>query len=222
MLETLIGLFNIENNGIAAVIMMGVILFIGLFALAFFLERFYYLFVKSNVDKERFLSHVKRAILAGDLNAAVNYCNDRSAPLNNVVRAGLTSVMNQGSDDEIQTSMDVAALREIPKVEKRTPFLALFGNIATLMGLLTTITGLISSFKAIADVDPVEKVSILSKGISIAMNGTAFGLCIAIPSLLGFAFLTARTQKIIDDLHEGSVSTLNLVIQNKDKFKKSV
>ena len=199
-------------------IWMYFVLAIGIMSLSIFLERFYVLYFSANVDKERFISQIQRAILAGDLNSAVNYCNDRSSPLNEIVKAGLVSVMNKAKDGEIQTSMDVAALREVPKVERRTPFLALFGNVSTLIGLLSTIVGLIHSFKAVASVDPAQKAGLLARGISEAMNGTAFGLVVAIPSLLAYALLSSKTQKILDDIHEVSVSTLNLIIQNRDKF----
>jgi biopolymer transport protein ExbB/TolQ len=194
------------------------ILIIGVFSLVIFVERLYVLYFKASVDKERFLANVQRAIVAGDLNSAVNYCNDRNAPLNNIVKAGLISVMNKGSNEDIQTSMDVAALREVPVIERRTPFLSLFGNIATLVGLLATIVGLIISFKAVAGVDPAAKAGILSFGVAQAMNGTMLGLVVAIPSLLGYALLAAKTQKILDHIQEVSVSTLNLIIQNRDKF----
>lgn len=221
LFEMINNIFDAEKMGsVFGVVMMGVILALAIASLVFFIERFIFLFMKSNLDKDRFLSHVKRAVLSGDLNSAVNYCNDRSAPLNNVVKAGLTAVMNKGTDDDVQTSMDVAALREIPKVERRTPFLALFANVATLMGLLTTIVGLIGGFDAMRAVDVTDKAAALAGSIAVAMNGTAFGLIVAIPSLLGFAFLNAKTQRILDDLHEGSVSLLNMIIQNRDKFNK--
>jgi len=199
-------------------IWMYLITLIAVMSASVFFERFYALFMKYNIDKDKFIGNVQRSIIAGDLNSAVNHCNDRSTPLNNIVKAGLIAVMNQGDESEIQTSMDVAALREIPKIEKRTPFLSLFGNVATLLGLLSTIVGLILAFKAVSSVDPAQKAALLARGISEAMNGTAFGLIVAIPSLLLGAFLTARTQSLLDDIHEVSVSTLNLILQNRDKF----
>lgn len=197
---------------------MWILLGVGIFALSIALERFFVLYFGASVDKDKFVAQVHRSILAGDLNAAVNYCNGRSTPLTNIVKAGLVSVMNKGRDEEVQTAMDVAALREIPSVERRTPFLALLGNIATLIGLLSTIVGLIYSFQSLAKTDPSKKAALLSQGISEAMNGTAFGLIVAIPTLLISALLTAKTQKILDDIHEVSVATLNLILQNRDKF----
>lgn len=194
------------------------ILILGGVAFAIFIERCIVLYFRASVDKDRFMSQIQRAILAGDLNSAVNYCNDRGSPLNNIVKAGLVSVMNHGKEEEIQTSMDVSALREIPIIERRTPFLALFGNIATLLGLLATIVGLIRSFKAVGGADPAQKAALLAQGISEAMFGTAFGLAVAIPALMGYALLSAKTQNLLDDIHEASVATLNLILQNRDKF----
>ncbi len=199
-------------------IWMYFILVLGIASLGIFLERLVVLYFRASVDKDKFMSHVQRAILAGDLNAAVNYCNDRGSPMNNIVKAGLVAVMNRGKEDEVQTAMDVAALREVPTIERRTPFLALFGNVATLLGLLATIVGLITSFRAVAGVDPAQKAALLSRGISEAMHGTAFGLVVAIPTLLAYALLAAKTQNLLDDIHEVSVGTLNLILQNRDKF----
>ncbi len=199
-------------------IWMYFILAIGIMAVVVILDRLYNLFINFNVDKEKFVNNVERAILAGDLNSAINYCNDRKSPLNNIVKAGVISVMNRGNDAEVQTAMDVAALREIPKIEKRTPYIPLLANIATLVGLLTTIAGLITSFKGVAGVDPAQKATLLASGVSEAMFGTAFGLVVAIPTLLVGAFISSKTQQILDDIHEISVATLNLILQNRAKF----
>ena len=197
---------------------MWLILSIGILALTITIERFIVLFLKASVDKDRFVAQVHSAILAGDLNSAVNFCNKRNAPMSNIIKAGIIAVMNRGKEQEVQTAMDVAALREIPKIERRTPYLALFGNIATLLGLLATIVGLILAFQSVAGTDPAKKQALLAQGISEAMNGTAFGLVVAIPTLLVSAFFTSRTQRLLDDVHEVSVSTLNLILQNRDKF----
>ena len=197
---------------------MWIILAVGIFSVSIAFERFLYLYFSASIDKDSFLSQLKKTILAGDLNSAVNFCNGRKSPMSNIVKAGIVSVMNKGKDEEVQSSMDVAALREVPVIERRTPFLALLGNIATLVGLLSTIVGLIYSFQAVANVEADKKAALLSRGISEAMNGTAFGLIVAIPTLLLSALLTAKTQRILDDIHEASVSVLNLILQNRDKF----
>jgi biopolymer transport protein ExbB len=199
---------------------MHAISIVGIVALAITLERLIVLFFKVSIEKEKFMANVQRAILAGDLNSAVNYCNDRSGPLNAIVKAGIISAMNKGSNEEVQTSMDVAALREIPYLEKRLAWLPLLANVATLTGLLSTIKGLIDAFGALVSVDPAQKALYLAQAIAIAMNGTYFGLLVAIPALLASAVLSSKTQNLLDDIHELSVSTLNLIIQNREKFTK--
>ena len=99
----------------------------------------------------------------------------------------------------------------VPRLEKRTHYIATFANVITLVGLLGTISGLIKAFTAVAQVNPAEKAEMLSASISIAMNNTAFALMVAIPFLLIHAFLQARTQEIVDSLEAAKISFLNLV-----------
>jgi biopolymer transport protein ExbB/TolQ len=134
-------------------------------------------------------------------------------PLTKIIAAGLMKA--GGSEHDIQQAMDEEALRELPKVEKRTGYLAMLGNLATLAGLLGTITGLIKSFGAVAGVDPSMKATMLSKGISEAMNCTAFGLGTGIFGLAMFAVLNGRTQGILDGINQGTVEALNLVVAGR-------
>jgi len=107
--------------------------------------------------------------------------------------------------------MEESMMEIIPQLEKRTPYVALFSNIATLLGLLGTIMGLIEAFTAVANADPAEKADLLSASISVAMNTTAFGLMVAIPLLIVHANLSSRTTEIVDSLEMASVKTLNLI-----------
>jgi len=104
-------------------------------------------------------------------------------------------------------------------VEKRTGYLAMLGNVATLVGLLGTIIGLIDSFSGVAGVDASTKATLLAKGISEAMTCTAFGLLTAVPALLAFAMLNGWTQRILDDINEVSVKVVNLVIGHRNAMK---
>jgi biopolymer transport protein ExbB/TolQ len=122
------------------------------------------------------------------------------------------------TDAEVQAAMDEASLREIPKIEQRTSYLATLANVAMLAGLLGTIVGLIQCFAAVAVGDPSEKATMLAKGISEAMNCTAFGLLTAIPALVFYSVLQGKTQHLMDDINESSVSVLNLIVTNRDKL----
>ncbi len=188
------------------------------FALAIMLDRVWMLYFKASIDKEVFLRGLKKHIYSGDLDKAISYCaGQKRTPLVSVIKSGLISVPK--GEEDVQAAMDEATLRESPKIEQRTGYLAMIGNVATLLGLLGTITGLIKCFGAVANANPADKAAILSQGISEAMNCTAFGLGVAIPSLVIFSVLQGRTQGMVDDINESAVGVLNLIVANKEKMR---
>jgi biopolymer transport protein ExbB len=195
---------------------MWIILFWLVCAIAVIAERAVYLFGAS-INKEVFLATMQKCILAGDVAKAVKMASAANAPLARIVQAGLVKVNRP--DEEVQAAMDEAALKEMPKINKRTSFLALFANLAMLSGLFGTIVGLIKAFGAVGgeSVDPSQKARILAEGISEAMNCTAFGLISAITALSGFAIMQGKTQSLEDDINEASVTVLNLVVANRQK-----
>lgn len=171
------------------------------------------------IDKDDFNEKLFGLILRGDLRQAITFCDSRNAPLSNTLKAGLVQVLNKRPDEEVQVAMDGAALKETPRIEGWTGFLAVLGNVATLTGLLGTIIGMIKSFKGVAAADPGSKATMLSEGISEAMNCTAFGLTIAIIALVFFAWYQNRISKITNELAESSMNLMNLVVANRDKIK---
>ena len=168
---------------------------------------------KCKVDADRLISLIRSQIVSGNIRGAITTCQATPVPLTKIIAAGLNKA--GGSEHDIQQAMDEEALRELPKVEKRTGYLAMLGNLATLAGLLGTITGLIKSFGAVAGVDPSMKATMLSKGISEAMNCTAFGLGTGIFGLSAFAVLNGKTQSILDGVNQGTVEALNLVVAGR-------
>jgi len=175
-------------------------------------ERAMYL-AKCKIDADKLMSLLKSQIVSGNIRGAITTCQATPTPLTKIIAAGLSKA--GGSEHEIQQAMDEEALRELPKVEKHTGYLAMLGNLATLAGLLGTITGLIKSFASVAGVDPSMKATMLSKGISEAMNCTAFGLGTGILGLASFAVLNGKTQHILDGINQGSVEALNLVVAGR-------
>lgn len=191
------------------------ILFWQILAIGIIVERAIYLY-KSSINRDVFLATMQKCILAGDVGRAIKMCSAANAPLARIVKAGLMKVNRP--DAEVQAAMDEAALIELPKIEHRTPLLALFANLAMLSGLLGTVTGLIMAFGAVANADASSKATMLAKGISEAMNCTAFGLMAAIMALVGFAALNNKTQGLLDDINAATVQVVNLVVNNRSKI----
>jgi len=188
------------------------ILFILAITISIVVERAVYL-RKAVIDKDKLVSLLRQQIAQGNIQGAIKVCSGNSTPMTRIVQAGLMRANR--SDEEIASAMDEASLRELPMIEKRTGYLAMLGNLATLAGLLGTIAGLIKSFAGVAGVDPSQKATLLSKGISEAMNCTAFGLFAGIVGLATFAWLNGKTQNILDDVAEVRKNVTNLLASAK-------
>ena len=188
------------------------ILFLAILTIYLTVDRFMYL-SKSKVDVDKLMSLLKSQIVSGNIQGAVSTCSASPSPVTKIIAAGLRRA--GGSEHDVQQAMDEEALRELPRIEKRTGYLAMLGNLATLAGLLGTITGLIKSFAGVAGVDPSMKATMLSKGISEAMNCTAFGLGTGILGLAAYAVLNGQTQAILDGINQATVETLNLVVAGR-------
>lgn len=154
---------------------------------------------------------VTPALQAGNYQAALKECEGEDTAVGNVLQAGLERLQTSSERNDVEMSMEETLMESIPKLEKRTHYLATLANVATLMGLLGTIIGLIQAFTAIANVNPSEKADLLSASISVAMNTTAFGLMVAIPLLLLHAILQTKTTTLVDSLEMVVVKFLNAV-----------
>lgn len=195
------------------------IAFVGVLTIILIVERFFSL-RNLTVDKIDFNQNLFGMVVRGDIRQAITYCDSKATPLTNTLKAGLVQALNRRPDEEVQVAMDSVVLRETPRLEGWTGFLAVFGNIATLIGLLGTIIGLITSFRAVGEnPDPATKAQLLSKGISEALNCTAFGLIVAILAILFYGYFQVRVSRAINDLVESSMSLMNIVVANRDKMK---
>lgn len=198
-----------------------VMVIIAIFAVAtvfLVIERFIK-FREISVDKKEFTDQIYRMVVAGDLRGAISFCDARPSPLTNTVKAGLIQAMNKRPDEEIQVAMDAAVMREMPKVEGSTSFLAVFGNVAVLAGLFGTIIGMIGSFRAVTEADNATKAKLLSEGISHALNCTAFGLLVAIVAIIAYGVYQHIIQRKENEIVETSMTLLNLVVANRDKVR---
>jgi len=185
-------------------------------SISFVIERYIRLFTQYNIDGASFMFEVQKYVLANDLDGAIRICNGASkAALPKIIKAGLQRASRD--EQQIQNAIDAASLEVIPKIERRLPYLALIANIATLLGLLGTISGLIKAFAAVALADPAQRQNILANGISEAMNATAMGLITAIFAMVMHSILATRAQKIIEEIDEFGVKLIDLLTARKYK-----
>ncbi len=194
------------------------ILIIGLLVVLLIAERLASL-QRLTIDKNSLNENLFSMILRGDIKQAIAFCDSRPTPLTNTLKAGLVQVLNRRPDEEVQVAMDAAVLRETPRLEGWTSFLAVFGNLGVLIGLLGTILGLIVAFGGVAEADAATKAAMLSQGIAHALNCTAFGLSVAITAIVAYGFFQVRIGRAINDMLESSMSMMNLVVANRDKIK---
>jgi biopolymer transport protein ExbB len=173
-------------------------------------ERWYHL--SSIKNKSRNMWGQLHPVLAeGEFDKAREMVEKDDAALSKMLSMGL-SVHGAGRRrQDMEIAMEESMMEILPDLEQRTPYVALFANIATLLGLLGTIMGLISAFTAVANANPAEKANLLSASISVAMNTTAFGLIAAIPMLIIHATLTTTTAQIVDSLEMASVKAMNII-----------
>ena len=186
------------------------ILIVFAFGGAICVERYMKLAGVGKVNKKVW-DEVQPLLNEGNFDAARSSIADNESAIANLLSMGLERQGSVRRRDDIEIAMEESMMEIIPSLEKRTPYIALFANICTLLGLLGTIMGLIEAFTAVANADPAEKADLLSASISVAMNTTAFGLMAAIPLLISHAMLTSKTGEIIDSLEMASVKTLNLI-----------
>jgi biopolymer transport protein ExbB/TolQ len=180
--------------------------------LAVALERWVYLAATTASNKSLW-NKVTPFLKAGNFAGAMQVTSKSKAAIAQIMTYGLNRIRSARRREDIEQAMEESLMEVMPRLEKRTHYLATFANIATLLGLLGTIIGLISAFTAVSNANPAEKADLLSASISVAMNTTAFGLIVAIPLLLMHMLLQAKTTEIIDSLEMASVKFLNSITE---------
>ena len=164
--------------------------------------------MRSSLAAYRFMGQLVQQLQAGNTSEAIQLCTSTNKPLTRIIASGL--VNSHLGEHRLLVMMDETAYGELPEIEKRTGYLALLGNVATLSGLLGTITGLIKSFAGVAGEDTADKATMLAAGISEAMNCTAFGLLTGIMALFAFSLLNGATQGILDEINHLSLRAFRM------------
>jgi biopolymer transport protein ExbB/TolQ len=186
---------------------IAIVLGIG-FAIA--LERYFYLMNQLRINRRDF-DRILPLLKQRRQRELADVTKKSSSAMARIIADGVNRRSSSRRRSDIEYAMEEGLLEILPNIERRTPYLATFANIATLLGLLGTIIGLIAAFTAVANADPAEKATLLSQSISIAMNTTAFGLMVAIPLLLLHSVLQSKTSSIVESLEIAVVKFLNLM-----------
>ncbi len=207
-------------------IFMWVILALQIASITIIIERFIALYLKNNDNSEALIQNLSLDIRSGDIQKAYKKASQLATqhPAGRLAETALGASLNFSGREEITTRLQEALYQETTLIEKRTGFLSVFANVATLMGLLGTIAGLIAAFVSIGNMNGAEKATLLSNGIALAMNTTAYGLIVAIPSMIMYAVLQNRTTQLTEDLNKASMKILiQLGFQNEisGHFKKA-
>jgi biopolymer transport protein ExbB len=186
------------------------ILFVFVAGMAITVERWFQLSRIRSVNRKMW-NVLHPMLVKGEFDKARTIISKDKSAISQMLGMGLARLGAVRRREDIEIAMEESMMEIIPQLEKRTPYVALLSNIATLLGLLGTIMGLIEAFTAVANANPAEKADLLSASISVAMNTTAFGLMSAIPLLLFHAKLTSTTGQIVDSLEMASVKALNSI-----------
>ena len=186
------------------------ILIVFAFGMAISIERYLKLTIVRNANRGMW-DKLHPVLAKGDFDTARKMTEENKSTVSRLLNIGLELQGAVRRRDDIEIAMEETMMEIIPQLEKRTPYIALFSNIATLLGLLGTIMGLIEAFTAVANANPAEKADLLSASISVAMNTTAFGLMAGIPLLIIYVVLTSKTGEIVDSLEMASVKTLSII-----------
>ena len=182
--------------------------------LAIAIERYIYL-TAAKTSNRQLLAKAMPLLKQGNFEQLLELTSQKKNAISQMLNQGLSRVKTAKRRDDIESAIEESMMEVIPRLEKRTHYLAMFANIATLLGLLGTIIGLIKAFTAVAQVDPSMKAEILSSSISVAMNTTAFGLIVAIPLIFIYTVLQTKTTEIVDSLEMATVKFVNLIVEHK-------
>lgn len=188
---------------------------VGAVGFAIAIERYIYLTLVS-LRNRGLWDEITPLLAQGDFKRAAALTSKSDAAIGTILNYGLARIQSARRRDDIEKAMEESLMEVVPRLEKRTHYLGTFANMATLLGLLGTVIGLIAAFSAVSSANPAEKASMLSASISVAMNCTAFGLMVAVPLVLVHAVLQTKTTELIDSLEMASVKFLNSITERSN------
>ncbi len=198
---------NFKSGGI----FMYAILMVLVIGTAIILERVMVLFIRARVDARGLWKNIVSEVKNGQLAQAAAQCKSSGAPLPKVLMAGLQKAQQGANREGIGHAIEEVRLEVFPTLERRVHYLYSLSNVATLLGLLGTVMGLIRSFEAVSMADPSQKATLLANGIALALNSTAFGLVVAIFLMVTYSLMQSRGAKLAGEVDEYSARLVNLL-----------
>lgn len=182
------------------------IMSIQIISIALIVERACSLFLSRSANARDIVQDLEKDIKNGDMDKVILKAQKSGhAPIATLAQVGAQSTIDLGGREELQLKMDEVLIEESGRLEIRIGYLSMLANVATLLGLLGTIVGLIQAFTSVGSANASEKAKLLSEGVSVAMNTTAYGLVVAVPALIAFAVLQTRANKLTDDLNKAGL-----------------
>lgn len=209
MMQTIAQQFN------AGGIFMWVILSVFGFGLAVAIERLIYFFVYCNDGARGSVIKVIDSLHRKDITNTKQIIYKRKTPFFKLLQIAVDRYINGSSVERIMEGVERLSINELPRISRRVNYLALIANIATLLGLLGTITGLQTSFGSLATADAAQKATLLANGISEAMNTTAFGLIVAVPCMILYTILNNKQQSLIKEIDNGIALFIDIVKEER-------
>jgi biopolymer transport protein ExbB len=192
---------------------------VAVLGIAIAIERYVYLTVVRARNRSLW-QELEPLLGQGNFKQAAQVASQSGSAIGQILSYGLARVQGARRREDVEKAMEESLMGILPKLEKRTHYLATFANLATLLGLLGTVMGLISAFGAVATVNPAEKANLLSASISVAMNCTAFGLMTAVPLLVIHSVIQTKATELVDSLEMASVKFLNSITERRDEATK--
>jgi biopolymer transport protein ExbB len=202
--------YSIVNFFARGGVFMYPILFVAAVAAAIAIER-YVTLSRLSIKNRAAWSRIEPMLTEGDFDKAREATAKDETAVAQLLAVGLARQGAVRRVDDVEKAMRTNLMELIPRLEKRTHYLGTFANLATLLGLLGTVSGLIHAFTAVATANPAEKANLLAASISESMNCTAFGLMVAVPVLFIHAFLQTKTGELIGSLETAAMKFLTLV-----------
>lgn len=206
-MEFLTGIIKFISDG---GLWMWPIMTAGAVGIAIFIER-YKLLASITRQNKKVWDELHPLLVAGDFEKARQITEGDTSTISKLLSLGLALQGAVRRRDDMEVGMEEGMMEIIPQLEKRTHYIALLANIATLLGLLGTVMGLIAAFTAVAHAAPAEKADLLAAAISVGMNCTAFGLLFGIPLMILHSYIISMTAGVISSLEMASVKTLNII-----------